>query len=123
MNGVYTGQPALYENSFTPDGFEWIKVDDQDNSLLAYLRKGKTETEQVLVVLNFTPNPHKEYKIGVDAKSRWKLVLNSDDIHFHGSGYNTPGRFTAKKKKWHGKPYVMQVDVPPLAGLIFKRIE
>ncbi|NIP85639.1 MAG: 1,4-alpha-glucan branching enzyme, partial [Planctomycetales bacterium] len=40
LNRLYRGQPALYEDDFTPGGFEWIDCHNHEDSTLSYLRRG-----------------------------------------------------------------------------------
>ncbi|HSI90591.1 MAG TPA: 1,4-alpha-glucan branching protein GlgB, partial [Adhaeribacter sp.] len=55
LNEAYKNEKALYEKEFEPDGFEWIDFHDAANSVMSFLRRGKADKEQVLVVCNFTP--------------------------------------------------------------------
>jgi len=40
INALYRSEPALYEYSFSHEGFEWINADDGENSIYIYIRKG-----------------------------------------------------------------------------------
>ncbi len=40
LNAVYKSEPALYEKAFSPEGFEWVEMNDRDQGVFAYLRKG-----------------------------------------------------------------------------------
>ena len=45
------------------DGFSWIDVADRENSVVSYVRRDGDE--HAIVVLNLTPVPREDYRIGV----------------------------------------------------------
>ncbi|MBL7794284.1 MAG: alpha amylase C-terminal domain-containing protein, partial [Saprospiraceae bacterium] len=121
LNHYYTHQPALYEKQFAPEGFEWVEHNDHSNSVLSYMRKGANANKPVLVVCNFTPVVREGYELGVPAGGTWKIALNSDDKTYGGSGYAIAASVKAKKESKHGRPYVISVNLPPLAVLVLER--
>ena len=52
LNHLYRTETALYENNFSPEGFEWVEANDDNNSVYIYLRKAKEEAEVMMIVLN-----------------------------------------------------------------------
>ena len=121
LNHVYRTEPALYEKSFTYDGFEWIEGGDADNSVLVYSRKGNHEKDEVVVVINLTPVPRPDYRIGLPASGEWSTILNSDDLMYYGSGMEIQQKYTSEVIAWQGKPQSVLLNVPPLAAVILKR--
>ena len=119
LNRVYTTQPGLYEKQFSPEGFQWISYDDHANAVLAYIRKGHDTKNDLVVLCNFTPVPREEYRIGVPKKRAYKLVLNSDDPKYGGSGYDV-STFKTNKKASHGFDHSMALNLPPLSVLVLK---
>ena len=119
LNKVYKTQPALYEKQFSPEGFEWIDYGDHENSVLSYIRKGHESKDDVIVVANFTPVPREKYRVGVPGTKSLKLLFNSDDTKYGGSGM---GKKTAKpsKKEWNGRAQSVELTLPPLTVLIYK---
>lgn len=120
LNTIYRKEPALYEKSFSHDGFEWIESGDAVNSILVYLRKGVHADHNLIVVLNLTPSVFHNYRIGFPAAGVWEVVLNSDDIDFHGSGVQQPAIKT-ENRKWMEQPFSAELTLPPLGGLVLKR--
>src|SRR5690606_9423674 len=57
LNWLYRSEPALYEYSFSGEGFEWIDTQDRENSVLVYSRKGKNTQDELVIILNLTPVP------------------------------------------------------------------
>ena len=121
LNKLYHREKALTELAFVNDGFEWLAFDDADNSVIAFLRKSKKEKDTLLVVLNFTPNPHPKYVIGVPKSKGWKLIFNSDDDKYWGSGFKAKKTIKTRKKESHGKENSIEVSLVPLGCLIYKK--
>ena len=59
LNELYKTEPALYELDSSPEGFTWINCNSANTSLLSYVRKGKKESDTLLIICNFTPMEHK----------------------------------------------------------------
>ena len=120
LNKFYKTTPALFEKGFSGDGFEWISYDDHENCVLSYIRKGKKSEDNVIVVCNLTPNPHKNYRVGMPSKGKLTEVFNSDSEDFGGSGVSNKKLIPIKKQTWNGKEYSAEIHLPPLAITIFK---
>jgi 1,4-alpha-glucan branching enzyme len=63
LNKLYVKHPALFQHDFDNQGFEWIDCHDVEQSIISFTRK--TEQETLIVILNFTPVPRENYRIGV----------------------------------------------------------
>jgi 1,4-alpha-glucan branching enzyme len=122
LNHLYRQHPALYDLPFDPYGFEWIEINDAQNSVLAFLRKGKADPDLVVVVCNFTPIARENYRIGLPGKGLWREILNSDSKAFGGSGIHNPGMLEAQEYGWQGRPYSLTLNLPPL-GVIYLKPE
>lgn len=122
LNKLYTSEPAMYEKSFESNGFEWIEGGDAENSVLVYSRKGNEIDSELLVILNLTPVPRTAWRIGLTSEGRWKIILNSDDQHFYGSGIVKDDVIISENIQWHGKPQSGLLHLPPLGGLVLKRV-
>jgi 1,4-alpha-glucan branching enzyme len=120
LNRVYREQPALHQLDTDPAGFEWVDANDGANSVLSFLRKGKSERETILVVCNFTPVPRLEYRIGVPYAGYWRELLNSDAHDYGGSNLGNGGGAMAESKTMHGRPYSLSLTLPPLGVLFLK---
>ena len=119
LNSLYRTEPALYEKAFSHEGFEWLEMGDTQHSVIAYIRKGHDRYSDLVVVLNLTPVPRENYRIGVPSAGNWEVIFNSDDISYHGSGMMS-GNVKSEKKHWKNKAYSVALTLPPLGGLILK---
>ena len=120
MNRYYTSHPALFENAFTPEGFEWIDMNDNQNSVLTYIRKGNATQKTQLIVCHFTPNVIHSYRIGVPEAGKYIEVLNSDAIEFGGSGVVHKEGVLTQPQAWQGKEHSMEIVLPPLGMVCFE---
>jgi len=120
LNRFYRGQPALYELDFAPTGFEWIDCNDVEHSVVSLMRKGRSPDDFLVVVCNFTPTTHFNYRIGVPQPGFWKELLNSDASEYGGTGQGNLGGVEAAPIPLHGRPYSLTLTLPPLAAVFFK---
>ncbi|OCX51308.1 1,4-alpha-glucan branching enzyme [Mucilaginibacter sp. PPCGB 2223] len=120
LNKLYKTEPALYEKTFTWNGFEWIDGGNADDSVLVYRRIGNDAKDDLVIVLNMTPVPRHGYRIGVPKKGTWKEIFNSDDKKFNGSGLTNPKGMKSGTEKWHGKNDSILITVPPLGAVVLK---
>ncbi|MGX1983733.1 1,4-alpha-glucan branching enzyme [Thermolongibacillus altinsuensis] len=116
----YKKQKALYELDHTPEGFEWIDVNNAEQSIFSFIRRGKKENDFLIVVCNFTNEVYHNYKIGVPLNASYKEVFNSDDVSYGGSGQMNRKTLTAVEKPFHGKPYHVCMTIPPYAVSILR---
>lgn len=86
---VYKDTPALWSQDFDPAGFEWVKGDDSQNSVLGYVRYG-TDGSALLAVINLSGSSHQNYQLHVPRSGEWEMVLNTDDGVYEGAGNDLP---------------------------------
>lgn len=119
LNLIYKTHPSLYELQFSPYGYEWVDGDDRDNSIFIYLRKSKNDKEVLMTILNLTPNSF-DYRIGVDENTDWKVILNSDEEKYSGSGVEAVIS-QRLEEGWNNRKNSIIIKLPPLSGLILKQ--
>jgi 1,4-alpha-glucan branching enzyme len=120
LNHLYKSEPSLNEFDFSPAGFEWVDCNDSDQNVISFLRKGRAADNIVLVVCNFTPMTRFNYRVGVPRSGFWKELLNSDAKDYGGSGQGNLGGMEAEPVSFHGRPYSLDMTLPPLATSFFK---
>lgn len=119
LNELYIKETSLFENQFKPEGFEWIEANDDQNSIFIYLRKGKSEDDVTMTVLNLTPRVF-DYKIGVNEGTSWEVLLNSDDKKYGGSGVAAE-IVDEEDDEWMYRPNAIILKLPPLSGVVLKQ--
>jgi len=99
-------------------GFAWIDCCDAANSVIAFVRRARTEAAPVLVVCNFTPVVRQRYRLGVPIAGRWREALNSDAVVYGGSGTGNLGGVETERVPAHGHAQSVVLTLPPL-GILF----
>ena len=122
LNRVYRETPALYEQDFSPAGFEWIAADDVDASVYAFLRKPRDGGAPMLVVSNLTPVPRSNYLLGVPHAGIWRERINSDAREFGGSGWGNMGGVESSPVPAHGRAQSVCLSLPPLSTLMLEHV-
>ncbi len=118
LNRLYHATPALHTYDFEWHGFEWVDCHDAGQSVLSYLRK--VEDQYAVVILNFTPVPRHQYRIGVPVAGLYREAFNSDSEYYGGANVgNGLVPIRAEKREWMGRPWSIEVTVPPLGGVVF----
>ena len=119
LNRLYGSEPALHELDSDPEGFEWIDANDNDASVLTFLRRSRSG-ETVLVACNFTPVVRQTYLVGVPFDGFWREVLNSDAWNYGGSGVGNLGGVETLAFSAHGRPRTVNLTLPPLGCVFLK---
>jgi 1,4-alpha-glucan branching enzyme len=148
LNRVYREHPALFEADYDPAGFSWIDCNDHEHSIIALMRQanrpagqqaqasglagqptsatatvGKQASraaERLIAVVNFTPVPRRDYRLGVPQQGTYVEVLNSDAELYGGSNIGNNGIVEAEARPSHGYEFSLNLSVPPLGFLLLK---
>ncbi len=121
LNRLYQDEPALYQIDFHHTGFEWIDFHDADNSIIAFIRKAIDPKDYLVFCCNFTPVPRKSYRFGVPEEGFYEEILNTDSEMFGGSNMGNGGVVFAEPVPQHGRLFSINVILPPLAVVAFRR--
>ncbi len=120
LNHFYRAQPALYEQDTDWNGFKWIDPNDADNSVFSYIRFASDPDDFLVCVLNFTPIPRYNYRIGVPKAGIYAEALNSDSAYYGGGNMGNMGSVESQPYPMNGFPHSLSITLPPLAIVIFK---
>ncbi|MGD0181628.1 MAG: 1,4-alpha-glucan branching protein GlgB [Terriglobales bacterium] len=120
LNRLYAQEPALHDFDADPNGFEWIDCNDNAASTISLLRKSRSPSQNIVVVCNFTPIPRLNYRLGVPGGGFWREILNSDAQEYGGSGMGNLGGVLAEEEPVHGRPFSLNLTLPPLGALFLK---
>lgn len=119
LNHINQKEKALHEVDFDWRGFEWIDINDADNSVISFIRRAKNPEDYLVIVLNFTPTVHYGYKIGVPFAGEYEVLLNSDSKFYGGSNVGD-SKLQAEAGEWHHQNANITMTLPPLAGVVLK---
>jgi 1,4-alpha-glucan branching enzyme len=123
LNRCYRDVPALHENDCEPQGFEWIDGGDYQRSIIAFLRRGRDPAAIAIVICNFTPTPHLQCRVGVPLAGHYVERINTDSTFYGGSNLGNGGGVSSEPVPWHGRPYSINLTIPPLGTIILVREE
>jgi 1,4-alpha-glucan branching enzyme len=116
LNRAYRERPPLHELDTDPAGFEWIDANDGAHSVISFLRFDKAGNP-VVIVINFTPVPRPNYRLGVPRGGRWLEIVNSDATVYGGSGQGNLGAVEASPAPLHGRNFSITLTLPPLGAV------
>ncbi len=120
LNRTYRQEPALYALDNDPGGFQWLDPHDSQQSVISFMRRGRSGDPDVIVCCNFTPVPRPNYRIGAPYCSYWEEILNSDAAIYGGSGWGNIGGVEASPLPSHGQPCSLNITLPPLSVVFFR---
>ena len=123
LNKLFKEHNALHEINYDFEGFEWIDFSDNDQCILAFLRKGRKEKNNLVVVCNFTEVPRSNYQVGVPKAHAWKEIFNSDAEKYGGSGVLNENELLPTKEVYHGYDYSIRLTLPPLGVTVLEKAE
>ncbi len=118
LNQHYLNEKSLHQYDFEPMGFEWIDCHDTAQSVLSFMRK--SADDYTIIVLNLTPVPRENYRIGVPEPGNYKEIINSDSEYYGGSNTGNAGMLKAENIPWMNREHSLQMTLPPLAAIILK---
>ncbi|TDF99409.1 1,4-alpha-glucan branching protein GlgB [Paenibacillus piri] len=120
LNRFYVRQKSLWELDHQSDGFSWIDPHDSNQSVVTFMRKSRDPDDFLIIVCNFTPVTHFDYRIGVPLPGEYKECFNSDLAVYGGSGQRNEGSLRTETVSWHYQPFSLRLTVPPLAAVVLK---
>lgn len=120
LNKMYKKYDALYFNDYDNMGFEWMSVENYQDSTVSFVRRGKSVKDQLLFICNFTPVQRDGFQTGVPCGGKYMQILSSDEKRFGGTGVKNPKTVIAKKEPCDGKDYSIKMDLPPLSVTVYR---
>ncbi|WP_425358165.1 1,4-alpha-glucan branching protein GlgB [Coriobacterium glomerans] len=122
MNHLFRDEPAFWQRAYAQTGFTWIDADDAAQSIVSFVRHADHIDNDLLFIINFDPASYESFHLGVPREGVWQVVMDSDDPSFGGSGYPVASSYASLPYPWNGCDDSIDVALPGLAGLVFKRI-
>jgi 1,4-alpha-glucan branching enzyme len=120
LNHLNNRLPALHQVDFSWEGFQWIDFHDTQQSVVSFLRRGRTPADALVCVFNFTPTPREGYRIGVPGPAPLEVVLNTDADVFGGSNVGHVPLVRTEPTPWQGQPCSVVLTLPPLGALYLR---
>lgn len=118
LNLIYRHEPAMYFEEYNPVHYNWLMVDNKDQSVFAFERR--VGDSHLIFIFNMTPNYYESYDIGVTREGTYQEIFNSDkDVYGGSNAYNGLDLVTSNGGP-ENKPFKISVKLAPYAGIILK---
>ena len=121
LNHFYLDNPPLWEEDYSWKGFQWIRHDDYQKSIVSFRRIDNSGNE-LIVVVSFQPVLREKYRLGVPVAGKYEEVFNTDSKEFGGSGILN-GTVSSTYKESDGQEQSISITIPPMSAVIFKLTE
>ena len=122
LNRFYRLEGALHERDLNSEGFEWVDLNDDRQSVISYFRKGAGGSDPILVVFNFTTVARQNYRLGIPNAEYYEEVLNSDSSLWGGSNLGNLGRVAVEELACHRRSHSIVLTLPPLTAVLLKPV-
>ena len=122
LNHLYRDEPAFWQHAYTPDGLTWLDADDAQQSIISFVRHGDDPADDLVIVINFNPASYERFNVGVPTEGEWKVIFNTDEPEYGGSGFTDNASYMSAPYPWNGCGYQLTIALPGLAGLVLKRV-
>lgn len=113
LNKIYIDNPALWEEDYDENGFEWIDCHSESECLYSYIRR--SPKQNIVVALNFS-GVAQNYTLDLKKNGKYRVLLNSDyDIY----GGNTP----VSRKQLSTVSKKLNLELPAFSGIILEEVK
>ena len=112
LNREYRERPSLWEKDIFAEGFQWLVGDDGAGNTLAFVR-WSNDGKPLISITNFSPVPHKSYRLPLPCQGSWYELLNTDEGKFGGSDV-TNQEIIVREEESRGFALSTTMRVPPL---------
>ncbi len=117
LNRTYRGEPALWDEDFSPEGFWWLEPNDADSNVLAFVRASRGGRRLLVCVCNNSPVVREGYRVGLPRGGRWREAINTDSARYGGADVGNGGGTEADDVPWQGQSHSAALTLGPLAVL------
>ena len=120
LNRIYQKKNPLWEVDGQPEGFQWIDANNASENIVSFIRRSPSTGRELICVGNFAPVLRESHQLGLPRKGTYRLIANTDDGIYGGTGVKLPKSIKAEEKPIHGQPFSVVVLLPPLSTLWFE---
>jgi 1,4-alpha-glucan branching enzyme len=120
LNRLYRENPSLWQQDFSHQGFQWIDLEDRNNSIISFVRYAKDRKDHLVCVFNFTPQTFFDYTIGLPTGSTYREIFCSDNSGYGGSDASEKTTYRPVAEPYAQAGYRTAMKIPPLAGVILQ---
>ena len=118
LNLIYAHEKAMYMDEYNPSRYAWTLVDNNDQSVFAFIRTYNNDT--LLFVFNMTPNYYEVYDIPTYIPGTYTEIFNSDKDVYGGKNQYNGLKLKTSVGGPEGRPYHITIKLGSFAAMIFK---
>lgn len=115
LNNFYKNNKALWELDYDPSGFTWVDADNEDQSIISFIRSSRDKKKILMFICNFTSVVRYDFRVGVPYLGDYREVFNTDEERFGGSGQVIDELLIAENVPYHNQPYSLITKIPPMS--------
>ncbi|MBW1636505.1 MAG: 1,4-alpha-glucan branching protein GlgB [Deltaproteobacteria bacterium] len=123
LNAFYTATPSLWENDFSDQGFQWLDLEDRNNSIISYARFDKNRKNHIVCIFNYTPQTFEDYKIALPQNCKYQTVFCSDMEKFGGTGFFSTETCKPEPEPYGQADFHTTLSIPPLGGIVLQPVD
>ncbi len=122
LNQLYLDSPAIWETDDRWDGFRWIDADNCDDNVYTYLRLDldHKKKKNLLIALNLSGVDYTDFWIGVPAKGKYTVRIDSDAPAYSGRGLRQETVYTSEEGDCNGQPQHISLSLPAFSGIVLE---
>lgn len=118
LNLIYAHEKAMYMDEYNPSRYAWTLVDNNDQSVFAFIRTYNNDT--LLFVFNMTPNYYEVYDVPTYIPGTYTEIFNSDKDVYGGKNQYNGLKLKTSVGGPEGRPYHITIKLGSFAAMIFK---
>lgn len=122
LNKFYLKEKALWTCDHNWNGFTWLEANNREQSILIFKRMTAAENDDLIVIINFCPLSYSDYRVGVPGKESYRLVFNSDEAAYGGTGFKMKKTMKSQAQPLHGESHYVSLNIPPSSFIILKGV-
>jgi 1,4-alpha-glucan branching enzyme len=119
LSAVYRARPELWRGDPDPRTFAWLDADDSPHSIYSFFRRDGEGI--VIALLNLTPVPRHDIRVGAATAGRYRLLLSSDSERYGGSNFGLIDSVDTEPVAWQRQPQSFLIGLPPLGAVLIGR--
>ena len=123
LNAFYVAQPSLWEQDFSPAGFQWLDLEDRNNSIISFARYAVNRQNHLICLFNYTPQVLSGYPLGLPENCSYRQVFSSNLTIYGGTAEQDSTSYNAEDIPYAQAACRTTITVPPLAGVILKVVD
>lgn len=118
LNLIYKAEPAMYNNEYNPNNFNWLEVDNADQSIFAFERFDGDS--RLVFVFNMTPNYYEYIDIPVTQPGTYTEIFNSEKDVYNGCNQYNGAPIKSTEYGPYGRPHKITIKLASFGACIFK---